>query len=225
MFKFSLLSWTASLSWDSVSLQTSSMEKGNCASFGEMSQSTEMEYLKKKWSVWFKTLDGDHDGVISTKDRDISTKKFAEIRKKLESGDKSGDKRPENVKFDIEKWWNDYIFRKGPGVSMTKDEFVESLAEAYQKDKAAFRQEMERCFGDIAKFVTENMDRPIQEQEFAFGFKVFGQEDAGQVAKAFQLFTAAYGQPTVQQIVDAWVQFITDDDQSKQDMIKEAFGN
>lgn len=58
-----------------------------------------MEYLKKKWSVWFQTLDGDHDGVISTKDMDISTKKFAEIKKEL----KSGDKGPESGEFDIKK--------------------------------------------------------------------------------------------------------------------------
>lgn len=179
-----------------------------------------MDYLKAKWTVWFKSLDADHDDKITLEDMQISAKKFEEIRKLI--GDKGS---VDGAEFDNTKWWNDYIFRKGPGVSMTKDEFVESLAEAYQKDKAAFRQEMERCFGDIAKFVTENMDRPIQEQEFAFGFKVFGQEDAGQVAKAFQLFMATHGQPSVQQIVDAWVQFIADDDQSKQDMIKEAFGN
>lgn len=59
------------------------------------------------------------------------------------------------------------------------------------------------------------MDRPIQEQEFAFGFKVFGEEDAVQIAKkAFQLFSVAHGQPTVQQIVDAWLEFIADDEQS-----------
>nr|XP_034329522.1 sarcoplasmic calcium-binding protein isoform X2 [Crassostrea gigas] len=209
--------------------KTSSMEKGNCASYEEMSQSTEMEYLKKKWSVWFQTLDGDHDGVISTKDRDISTKKFAEIRKKLESGDKSGDKRPENVKFDIEKWWNDYIFRKlkGPEVKMTNDEFVNSLAEAYQKDNAAFREEMERCFEDIANFLTPDMQRNITENEFADGFKAFkfGQVDEEKINDAYKLFKAAHEQLTVQLLVDAWVQFTADVDQSKQDIIMEIYGN
>ena len=178
-----------------------------------------MEYLKSKWKIWFRSLDGDHDNKITNEDMNMSAKKFEEIRKLI------GDKGPSGSEFDNTKWWNNYIFRKGPGVAMTMDEFVGALEDSYQKDKTAFRQEMERCFGDISAFVTDNMDRPIQEQEFAFGFKVFGQEDAGQVSKAYQLFTAAHGQPTVRHIVDAWVQFIVDDDENKQDMIKEAFGN
>ncbi|XP_061184507.1 sarcoplasmic calcium-binding protein-like [Saccostrea echinata] len=175
-----------------------------------------MDYLKSKWAIWFKSLDANHDNKLSIEDMEISAKKFIEIQKIL------GDKANNNAGFDNTKWWNTYIFRKGPGVSLTLEEFQASLGESYQKDKAAFYQEMERCFSDIASFVAENKDRPIVEQEFAFGFKVFGQEDSVQVAKAYQLFKATKGQPNVQHIVDAWAQFIADDDASKQDMIHEA---
>lgn len=186
-----------------------------------------MEYLKKKWSVWFQTLDGDHDGVISTKDMDISTKKFAEIKKELESRDNLGDKGPESGEFDIKKWWNDYIFRKGPEVKMTNNKFMNSLAEAYQKDNAAFRKEMERCFEDIANFLTPDMKRDITEKEFAGGFKAFkfGQVDEGKIKKVYELFMAAHEKITVQLLVDAWVQFTADVDQSKQDIIMEIYGN
>lgn len=193
-----------------------------------------MEYLKKKWSVWFQTLDGDRDGVISTKDMDIATEKFAGIKEKLESRDNSGDKGPKSREFDINKWWNVYIFRRGPevkmtndGFEMTNDEFVKSLAEAYQKDNAAFRNEMERCFEDIANFLTSDMNRDITENEFAGGFKAFkfGQVDEGKIKKAYDLFTAAHEKITVQLLVDAWVQFTADVDQSKQDIIMEIYGN
>lgn len=64
---------------------------------------------------------------------------------------------------------------------MTEDEFVKSLEEAYQRDNAAFRKEMERCFEDIAKYVTADMKQILTKDEFAYGFKVFkfGQVDEG----------------------------------------------
>lgn len=178
-----------------------------------------MDYLKSKWAIWFKSLDANHDNKISTEDMEISSKKFGDIKNML------GDKVKDNGGYDNTKWWNTYIFRKGPGVTLTLEEFQDALGESFQKDKAAFYQEMVRCFDDIASFVAENKDRPIEEQEFAFGFKVFGQEDSAQVGKAFQLFKAKKGQPTVQHIVDAWAQFIAEDDASKHDMVNEAFGN
>nr|XP_034329524.1 uncharacterized protein LOC105335648 [Crassostrea gigas]XP_034329525.1 uncharacterized protein LOC105335648 [Crassostrea gigas] len=110
---------------------------------------------------------------------------------------------------------------------MTNDEFVNSLAEAYQKDNAAFRKEMERCFEDIANFLTPDMKRDITEKEFAGGFKAFkfGQLDEGKIKKAYELFMAAHEKITVQLLVDAWVQFTADVDQSKQDIIMEIYGN
>ncbi|XP_052704453.1 sarcoplasmic calcium-binding protein-like [Crassostrea angulata] len=193
-----------------------------------------MEYLKKKWSVWFQTLDDDRDGVISTKDVGIATKKFAGIKEELERRDKSGDKGPESREFDINKWWNVYIFRRGSEVKMTNDEFemtndefVNSLAEAYQKDNAAFPEEMERCFEDIANFLTPDMKRDITKEEFADAFKAFmvGQVDEKKIEEAYELFMAAHEKLTVQLIVDAWVQFTADVDQSKQDIIMEIYGN
>ncbi|XP_048758843.2 sarcoplasmic calcium-binding protein-like [Ostrea edulis] len=178
-----------------------------------------MDYLKLKWTIWFKSLDSDHDGRITTEDMQMSAKKFDDIRKLI------GENGAGVAEFDNTKWWNSYIFRRGPGVALSLEDFIAALEESYQKDKTAFRHEMERCFGDVSAFMTDNKDRPIQEKEFIFGFKVFGQEDLAQVAKAYTLFTAGSGQPTIQQIVDAWVQFIADDDAGKQDMIKEAFGN
>ncbi|XP_061185878.1 sarcoplasmic calcium-binding protein-like [Saccostrea echinata] len=168
-----------------------------------------MDYLKSKWAVWFKSLDADKDNKLTIEDMQISAKKFEEIKKML-----IGDNANENT-LNNTKCWNTYIFRKGPGVTLSLEEFQAGLGESFQKDKAAFRQEMERCFGDIAAFVSDNNDRPIQEQEFVFGLKVFGQENLAQVANAYQLFKATKGQPTVQHIVDAWAQFIADDDVTK----------
>eukprot|EP00105_Crassostrea_gigas_P019443 XP_011437933.1 PREDICTED: uncharacterized protein LOC105335648 [Crassostrea gigas] len=110
---------------------------------------------------------------------------------------------------------------------MTNDEFVNSLAEAYQKDNAAFRKEMEQCFEDIANFLTPDMKRDITEKEIAGGFKAFkfGQLDEGKIKKAYELFMAAHVKITVQLLVDAWVQFTADVDQSKQDIIMEIYGN
>ena len=108
---------------------------------------------------------------------------------------------------------------------MKLEEFLQALEESYSKDKDAFRQEIKRCFQELSVFIADKMDRPISEEEFTFGFKVFGQGNAGQVGKAYQLFKSIHGHPTVDQIVDAWVQYITDDDESRQDIIYEAFGH
>jgi hypothetical protein len=174
-----------------------------------------MEYLRRKWAIWFKSLDSNQDGKLTEADMMMSAEKFKKIREKM------GDNATGGKEVDIEKWWNTYIFRRGPRKELSSDEFIAALGESYLKDKTAFRQEMERCFTDLSVFMTDNKVQPISEEIFNFGFQVYGQEDSNQVAKAYKLFD----QPTVQRIVDAWVQFITDDNEIKQDVIKEAFGN
>lgn len=185
-----------------------------------------MKYMEKKWSVWFRTLDHNKDDKISTDDLDKSANKFEEIKKELKSGesqDNLGDEGSDNEQFNIKKWWN-HIFPKSTAQSMTKDEFVKSLAEAYQEDNATFRKKMKQCFGYIANFVTTDMKRIITKKEFADGFMAFnfGQVDEGKIKEAYELF-AARGEVTVQLLVDAWVQFATDDDQSKQDVIMKIY--
>ena len=178
-----------------------------------------MEYLRSKWTFWFKSLDANHDDNMTIEDMKQSIAKFDDIQKHI------GEKNSAAANFDHTKWWNTYIFRKGPGVEMKLEEFLQALEESYSNDKDAFRQEIKRCFQELSVFIADKMDRPISEEEFTFGFKVFGQGNAGQVGKAYQLFKSIHGHPTVDQIVDAWVQFITDDDESRQDIIYEVFGH
>lgn len=85
-----------------------------------------MDYLKIKWVIWFKFLDVDKDNKIIFEDMQIFVKKFEEIWKLI--GDKGF---VDGVEFDNIKWWNDYIFCKGFGVLMMKDEFVEFFVEVY----------------------------------------------------------------------------------------------
>lgn len=62
-------------------------------------------------------------------------KKFVGIKEELERRDKLGDKGLESREFDINKWWNVYIFCRGfdddDEFEMMNDKFVNFFVEVY----------------------------------------------------------------------------------------------
>ncbi|XP_048756142.1 sarcoplasmic calcium-binding protein-like isoform X1 [Ostrea edulis] len=175
-----------------------------------------MDYLTKKWKIWYTSLDVNHDGKISFEDVEESRNKFTNLHELV--GDKAT-----GVKVDFEKWWNTYIFRTGPGKEISEDEFVDSLKAAYNKDKKGFKAEIQKCFDEIFDVIDTNKDRSIELDEFIYAFKAFGHENEELIRKAFALYKAPSGLVPLRDIVSEWVKFITEEDSSVSDIIMEAF--
>jgi Ca2+-binding EF-hand superfamily protein len=175
-----------------------------------------MDYLTKKWKIWYNSLDVNHDGKISFEDVEESRNKFTNLHELV--GDKA-----KGVKVDFEKWWNTYIFRTGPGKEISEVEFVESLSAAYNKDKKAFKDEIQKCFDEIFDVIDTNKDRSIELNEFIYAFKAFGHENEDLIRKAFALYKAPSGLVPLKDIVSEWVKFVTEENSGVSDIIMEAF--
>lgn len=177
-----------------------------------------MDYLTKKWRIWYNSLDVNHDGKISIEDVEESRNKFTNLHELV--GDKA-----KGVQVNFEEWWNKYIFRSEAGKEISENEFVQKLTEAYKKDKAAFKKEMQACFDCIFEVIDTNKDRTIDQDEFVFAFKAFGHENEPLVRKAFSLYNVDTANKVVplKDIVSEWVKFVTEEDSNVKDIIMEAF--
>lgn len=175
-----------------------------------------MDYLNKKWKIWYNSLDVNHDGKISIEDVEESRNKFTNLHELV--GDKA-----KGVQVNFEDWWNKYIFRTGAGKEISESEFVQQLTEAFKKDKAGFIKEMQACFDCIFDVIDTNKDRSIDEDEFVYAFKAFGHENEALVRKAFSLYNKENKHVPLKDIVSEWVKFVTEEDTGKKDIIMEAF--
>ncbi|XP_062591107.1 sarcoplasmic calcium-binding protein-like [Saccostrea cucullata] len=171
-----------------------------------------MDYLTKKWKMWFKSLDVDHDGKISLQDVEESRNKFTDLHHLL--GDKA-----ETVRTDVESWWTTYIL-KGEH-QLTEGQFLSNLTTIYKQDKVDFKAHIQRCFEMIFDVIDTNKDCSIELKEFIFAFKAFGHENEDLVTKTFKRFDKEL--VPLREMVAAWVQFVTDDDSSNRDIIYEVF--
>lgn len=175
-----------------------------------------MDYLVSKWKLWFHSLDVNHDGKISFEDVEESRNKFTDLHKLI--GEKAT-----GVKVDMEAWWNKYIFKEAEGAELSEDMFIEQNMNSYKKDSAAFTKEITECFNMIFDVIDTNKDRTIELNEFIYAFKAFGHENEGLVKKAYELMKPTKEGIPLCDIVQAWVNFVTNPDSSKPDVIKQAF--
>lgn len=76
-----------------------------------------MDYLNKKWKIWYNFLDVNYDGKIFIEDVEEFRNKFINFYELV--GDKV-----KGVQVNFEDWWNKYIFRIGVGKEILESEFV-----------------------------------------------------------------------------------------------------
>lgn len=175
------------------------------------------EFLVAKWKIWYKSLDVNHDGMISIEDVEESRSKFADMHQlDTEIGKK--------VKENFAQWWNEFIFRGKTG-EISVEEFVSTLNKDYSADKQKFSSEMSRCFNTFFDVIDTNKDRSISEEEFLIAFKAYGHENVALDTKFFAAYNPIDGLVPLRQIVDSWIEFATSDDASKQCIVKTAFEN
>jgi Ca2+-binding EF-hand superfamily protein len=177
-----------------------------------------MEYLMTKWKYWYSYLDVNKDGTISFDDVEECRKKFTGLHK-LE-GDKA-----KSVEVDIEKWWKTYIFRSSAKEELSENDFVSILKADYQKNKDEFKASILKCFNEVFDVIDVDKDRTIDLGEFRYAFQAFGHENDAVLETVFKSYKSTNGKVPIRQVVDTWVQFVTEEDSSKPDILKDAFSS
>lgn len=174
-----------------------------------------MDFMTHKWKLWYRSLDVNHDGVISYADVEESRSKFTNLHKIL--GDKA-----ENIKLDMEKWWLEYILPSKTD-ELPLEKFVDKNKTEYSADKKAYTDKMTKCFNELFDVIDTNKDRSIELSEYIIAFQAFGHENEKLVSKSFELMNPQNGLIPLKDIVNAWIQFTTSDDPHKKDVVKESF--
>lgn len=174
------------------------------------------EFLVSKWKIWYKSLDVNHDGLISYADVEESRDKFSELHHLDE-------KTKNTISKNFDKWWNDFIFAGDVNAEISQEAFVNRLNGDFKADKKAFVKKMQDCFDLFFDVIDTNKDRSISEEEFLIAFKAYGHENVAKDTSFFKAYGPKDGLVPLKDIVTSWVDFATCEDCSKPDVVKQGF--
>ncbi|XP_045202196.2 sarcoplasmic calcium-binding protein-like [Mercenaria mercenaria] len=173
------------------------------------------DYIIYKWHLWFGAIDINHKGQISAADVQQEGESFS----KLSHVDAE---RRKEILAKLHKLWNEYVFRGKTG-PINEEEFIEMNRHQYEADKAKFQAGMRKCyssfFSDIIDVYHEGF---VTEEEFVNLMKACGHENVALVKMLFSFYNPVGGKVPSQVLVDSWVQFLTSDDSSQNDVVKTA---
>ncbi|CAC5406845.1 unnamed protein product [Mytilus coruscus] len=195
-------------------MKTSLQLKGNRLHLGIYYTSTmtsgNIEFLREKWSYWFDTLDVNHDGIITQADVDYTLKQFPIVQGLSKKEGKIADDQ-------IEKWWNTYILKGKNDIS--KEEFLDDFEKEYAENKTNFNATINSLCEDMTDIIDADKTKMISLDNYVKAFKAVGLDNETVLQKAFGLYKPSHGIIPIQEYIDDWVVFITNDDPSKPDCV------
>uniref|UniRef100_UPI0027D24E85 hypothetical protein n=1 Tax=Klebsiella pneumoniae TaxID=573 RepID=UPI0027D24E85 len=171
-----------------------------------------MEYLVQKWKMWFNMIDLNHHKKIAKADVSQAESTFMDL------SHLDADKRKETLAA-MDKWWNEYIFRGKPG-PITEKIFVDALMKDYKADKKAFVDWVKRLLKDVYDIIDVDHDGSMTEEEYVNAFRSIGHETAQDV-RFFNAYKPVRGKIPVSQLTDSWVQFLTSEDKTQPDVVRD----
>ncbi|XP_062596642.1 sarcoplasmic calcium-binding protein-like, partial [Saccostrea cucullata] len=87
-------------------------------------------FLHHKWRQWVRILDADQDGVISADDMEKTNAKLEQIRLFINCKDSAPSEEEQK------KWWNDHVFKCGPGKDICLEDYIcylEGFAQPHER--------------------------------------------------------------------------------------------
>lgn len=173
-----------------------------------------IEFLKEKWNVWYRTLDVNHDGVITRADVDYTLKQFL-----LVEGLSKSKGNVEAAK--IGAWWEKYILKGNNKI--TKADLLKDLEKGYTENKKNFIAKMKALCEDIICILDTDKTKMISLDNYVKAYKVYGHDNEALIRKAFELYKPSHGMVPIQEYIEDWLLFLTNDDPSKNDVVYETY--
>ncbi|VDI37128.1 Hypothetical predicted protein [Mytilus galloprovincialis] len=173
-----------------------------------------IEFLKEKWNVWYRTLDVNHDGVITRANVDYTLKQFS-----LVEGLSKSKGKVEAAK--IESWWEKYILKGNNKI--TNADLLKDLEKGYTDNKKNFIAKMKALCEDIIYILDTDKTKMISLDNYVKAYKVYGHDNEALIRKAFELYKPSHGMVPIQEYIEDWLLFLTNDDPSKNDVVYETY--
>lgn len=171
-----------------------------------------LQFLERKWRMWFRNLDLDSSGAISRRTAELCTKYF------IDAND-FNPKRVDEMTEILSTFWNVYIIKYheiGPDDGINQQQFVDRLRKHYQTNFEEFRSFFKRGF--ILSYIATdiNTDGYIDYEELRGVWKSFNHVDDAITKKFFDSYKVdANGAIPISQVIDSWVDFVSGDDPEK----------
>ena len=175
-----------------------------------------MEYLKQKWTFHFHTLDVNHDGVITRGDVDQTVRDFPKVEGLNEDEGKLAVQK-------IEKWWSTQILKGREKVAL--DDFLNDLEKHYTEDKESFLRTIRQSTEEIVGIFDADKTNAISLDNYVKAFQVWGYDNEALLRKAFELYKPDHGIVSIQEFIDDWVTFLTNEDPSIPDVVMDTYKN
>ncbi|XP_048751186.2 sarcoplasmic calcium-binding protein-like [Ostrea edulis] len=183
-----------------------------------------MDYLVTKWRIYFGLVDVNRDGKVTCVDAEISRDRFINQDVKAKRAFPHWYVNAKRGQFAFNQWWDRCVFQNDPDRELTESEFVQNFVDGYNKSKKAFKEGNQRCFNMIFKIIDINKDSSINLKEYIKVFNAFGHDNNEMIKAVFE----AHDPPTsglvpLDDIVSAWVRFVTEKNRPCSDDLLEAF--
>jgi hypothetical protein len=132
-----------------------------------------------------------------------------------------GKEKKKDIIRKLDKWWDVFKFRGKPG-PITEQEFVEKQNADYKKDKGKYAKGIKTLCKKMYDTIDNNNDGMINEEEVLNGLRLGGHERVQLSKDFFNSYEPENGNIPIKKIVDTWVTFLTCEDNSQKDIIKDA---
>ena len=110
----------------------------------------------------------------------------------------------------LQTLWEQVAFRAGPGVGLTKSEYIGYVTAAYMEDPMAFKQHIQAAYVDLFSMYDTDMDCKLEKDEFIKGLRATAHSNVLADLRYFREFKKADGIRLVD-LTEAYVQFHTND--------------
>ncbi|XP_045169270.2 sarcoplasmic calcium-binding protein-like [Mercenaria mercenaria] len=175
------------------------------------------DYLIYKWTLWFRMFDSKSCGKIAREDAREEEELFAKLNH-IEA------ERKKEVISAFEEFWEAVVFQKKPG-PITEKEFIEAHRQAYRANKDEFIKTITTCYETLFDIFDVSRTKTISCEEFINGLKAFHHDDITLEKTYFESYHPKDGKVPAEELVNSWVKFVTCNDSTQRDYVKEALEN
>jgi len=164
---------------------------------------TPEKFLERKWRKVFKILDLDHDGMVTLKD-------YASLGQRFAAESKISKERKAGIEQHFVNVWHRLYCRDRRSEQVTEDEFVDIYFEA---GGPLLKQLIVESCPLFFQAIDADGDGFIPVEEFRNFFRLFSKDDSFAVQVFETLDVKKTGVLSVDEFVDAFLEYVTGTDQ------------
>ncbi|XP_060556911.1 sarcoplasmic calcium-binding protein-like [Ruditapes philippinarum] len=171
------------------------------------------EYLIEKWEKLYTSNDFNHDGVLSMDDIKLFEKFYKDL-------DYLSDEHLTEIEKRMDRIWRSIMLNNTKEI--TKVDFTEMMKERYEADKSIFIEMIRDYISGWCETMDLNNDSFISKEEFLTDMFASQHNDTAKDDEMFLAFNPVNGRIPVEEIINYFIRFATEKNESTSDIFETA---